>query len=458
MEYTDEPLKGLNDQPHLNESGLSSELDNAPQGMEIPLYIYILASLVNAVIFLVGTIGNIFVIVVVIKVRNMRTPTNVFLLNLSAADVLVLLVCQPAGLLEFFGKDRWFLGELMCKLVPLMENGVLHVSILTMLAVTFERYHAICHPLKYRMTSTISATVKIIAGIWIFGTILTLPFLIMTDYEDALFYDGSPIKVCRTKVNEMWRYCYTIFISVAFFALPLFILIGFYVCIIKQLMSDKLTSLAQNDRTAVNTLRSRKQVVQMLIFIIVLFFISLFPIRVVSLWLIFTPTAEVIKIGLEPYLNLMCWVRILMYINSAGNPIIYSLTSTKFKSAFKRVLGRRNSFPQGSVTSTKYIFKRVNNNRRGNVVNTPLPCLNGTQLSSVKSKLSSKTSSSKRANDREEDGLRRNFHRNEKPLLNVRLILYPKTPQRRSGNSQTTCDYIPLQIIDGSVRLKERNS
>jgi hypothetical protein len=55
------------------------------------------------------------VIVVVLKVRNMRTPTNVFLLNLSAADVLVLLVCQPAGLLEIFGKERWFLGNIMCK-------------------------------------------------------------------------------------------------------------------------------------------------------------------------------------------------------------------------------------------------------------------------------------------------------------------------------------------------------
>ena len=83
----------------------------------IPLYIYISVSLVNAIIFLVGTVGNILVIIVILKVRDMRTPTNVFLLNLSLADVLVLFVCQPAALLEFFGKDRWFLGEFMCKLV-----------------------------------------------------------------------------------------------------------------------------------------------------------------------------------------------------------------------------------------------------------------------------------------------------------------------------------------------------
>ncbi|XP_045190876.2 QRFP-like peptide receptor [Mercenaria mercenaria] len=395
MEYTENPVKESNEHLLLNisESDLATQLENSSEGMKIPLYIYIIASLLNAAIFLVGTVGNILVIIVVIRVRNMRTPTNVFLLNLSAADVLVLVVCQPAGLLEFFGKDRWFLGGIMCKLVPLMENGVLHVSILTMLAVTFERYNALCHPFKYRMASTISVTIKTIVGIWIVGTILTLPFLAMTEHEDALFYDGSPIKVCRTKVNEMWRYCYTIFIFIAFFALPLFILIGLYTLIIKQLMSDKLKSLAQNNRTAVNTQRSRKQVVQMLIFIIVLFFVSLFPIRVFSLWLIFTPPAEAMQIGLEAYLNLISWARILMYINSAGNPIIYSLTSTKFKSAFKRVLRRNNNFQTGGVTSTKYSFKR-NQNRPGNIVTTPLSRLSGTNLSSVRSKLSRKTSSS----------------------------------------------------------------
>jgi hypothetical protein len=102
--------------PHINTTLADfTKPQDELRGLEIPLYIYIISSLLNATIFIIGTFGNILVIVVVLKVRNMRTPTNVFLLNLSAADVLVLLVCQPAGLLEFFGKERWFLGKIMCK-------------------------------------------------------------------------------------------------------------------------------------------------------------------------------------------------------------------------------------------------------------------------------------------------------------------------------------------------------
>lgn len=97
------------------------------EGLYIPLYLYLIVSIANTLIFIVGTIGNIMVIVIVTKVREMRTPTNLFLLNLSAADVLVLLVCQPAALLEFFGKDRWFLGEFMCKCLYLLQ--MLHVPL-----------------------------------------------------------------------------------------------------------------------------------------------------------------------------------------------------------------------------------------------------------------------------------------------------------------------------------------
>lgn len=111
----------------LDDLGVNSSFENfnfndtggyenkADHGLYIPLYIYITVSIVNAFIFVVGTTGNIMVILIIVKVREMRTPTNVFLLNLSVADVLVLLICQPAALIEFFGKDRWFLGKFMCK-------------------------------------------------------------------------------------------------------------------------------------------------------------------------------------------------------------------------------------------------------------------------------------------------------------------------------------------------------
>ena len=76
---------------------------------------------------------------------------------------------------------------------------------------------------------------------------------------------------------------------------------------------------------------------------IILFLDSLCPILIVSLWQIFTSVDNIEKLGLEGYLNVISFARIIMYLNSSTNPLIYSLTSTKFKLAYKRVLQRRSS-------------------------------------------------------------------------------------------------------------------
>ncbi|WAR22352.1 GPR54-like protein, partial [Mya arenaria] len=226
------------------------------------------------------------------------------------------------------------------KLIPLLENGVVHVSILTMMAVTLERFNALCEPLRRRMPYNVAMTVKTLLVIWIMGIAFAIPFFLITVLEDARFYDGSEIMVCRTKMNTSLKRAYTLFIVCAFFVVPFFIVVYIYTNIIRKLMSETIKPQTQNDRMSFNVVKARKQVVYMLIFIIVLFFVTLSPIRIVSLWLIFAPRESVERIGLEGFLNIISWARVLMYLNSAGNPIIYGMTSTKFRHNIKRLLRR----------------------------------------------------------------------------------------------------------------------
>ncbi|KAK0161478.1 hypothetical protein PV327_009944 [Microctonus hyperodae] len=49
-------------------------------------------------VFVVGLVGNSFVIAVVYRSPRMRTVTNFFIVNLAVADVLVIVFCLPATL------------------------------------------------------------------------------------------------------------------------------------------------------------------------------------------------------------------------------------------------------------------------------------------------------------------------------------------------------------------------
>lgn len=61
-----------------------------------------------ALVFIVGIIGNSFVIAVVARTPQMWSATHFFIANLAFADILVLMFCLPVNFIQnvFFGK--WF--------------------------------------------------------------------------------------------------------------------------------------------------------------------------------------------------------------------------------------------------------------------------------------------------------------------------------------------------------------
>ena len=84
------------------------------------VYVFMLI-LTYAVIFLVGLIANIFVIVMIIKRRRMRTLTNRFLLNLAVSDLIATVVCLAPTAYHQYDKS-WSFGQFLCRFVPFMQG------------------------------------------------------------------------------------------------------------------------------------------------------------------------------------------------------------------------------------------------------------------------------------------------------------------------------------------------
>ncbi|CAN7993258.1 unnamed protein product [Ixodes hexagonus] len=56
--------------------------------------------LAYSVVFVMGLLGNSFVVAVVARSPRMRTVTNYFIVNLAMADILVVVFCIPATLVS----------------------------------------------------------------------------------------------------------------------------------------------------------------------------------------------------------------------------------------------------------------------------------------------------------------------------------------------------------------------
>lgn len=86
-----------------------------------PSYIRTTSMVFCIIIMCLGVIGNVMVPIVIFKTKDMRNSTNIFLVNLSVADLMVLLVCTPTVLVEVNSKpETWVLGEEMCEYINII--------------------------------------------------------------------------------------------------------------------------------------------------------------------------------------------------------------------------------------------------------------------------------------------------------------------------------------------------
>ncbi|XP_049829085.1 neuropeptide Y receptor type 1-like [Schistocerca gregaria] len=102
---------------NLNLSSAAPPAGNASSEVPvIPAYIRTASTVVCVIIMSIGVAGNAMVPAVILRSRDMRNSTNIFLVNLSVADLLVLLVCTPTVLVEVHSRPEvWVLGETMCE-------------------------------------------------------------------------------------------------------------------------------------------------------------------------------------------------------------------------------------------------------------------------------------------------------------------------------------------------------
>ncbi|CAG9791763.1 unnamed protein product [Diatraea saccharalis] len=133
-------------------------------------------------IFLLSITGNCMVIATLASNRRMRTITNVYLLNLAISDFLLGVFCLPFTLVGQIYR-RFLFGAMLCKLIPFLQAVSVSVDVWTLVAISLERYFAICRPLKSRKWQTQCHAYKMITMVWMLSIALNSPILIVSTLQ-----------------------------------------------------------------------------------------------------------------------------------------------------------------------------------------------------------------------------------------------------------------------------------
>uniref|UniRef100_A0A3B4WG60 Gastrin/cholecystokinin type B receptor n=1 Tax=Seriola lalandi dorsalis TaxID=1841481 RepID=A0A3B4WG60_SERLL len=352
-----------------NISECESEQDPSPEPkVRIVLY---------SLIFLLSVLGNSLIIAVLVRNRRMRTVTNLFLLSLAVSDLMVSLVCIPFTLIPNLMRDFIF-GIGICKLVMYFMGVSVSVSTFNLVAISLERYSAICNPLTSRTWQTKSHAAKVITATWVASFIMMLPYPISSTLKPFTRMNNSTGHMCRLVwPNDIIQQSWYVSLLLLLFLIPGIVMMTAYGLISMELyrgikfeLSNRKSSRERQCSTgsikpgdsdgcyvqpskkksitmstgncpsssskpmvgrvcsssSTANLMAKKRVIRMLLVIVFLFFLCWTPIFVVNAWQAFDRRSAHRLTGAP-----ISFIHLLSYTSACVNPIIYCFMNKRFR-------------------------------------------------------------------------------------------------------------------------------
>ena len=270
---------------------------------------------ITGIIFIVGTIGNALIVFIVIKdpLKKLHTPFNYFIVNLAVSDLIVDSIVNPLAVythvLEYLGK----LDNTTVKVLHISFFISVTASILSLIALSVDRYVAITIPLKYRKYLNWFKCGCISVGIWLFS--LSIPFLYFkfgfNNYFMVYANSGILVGLC----------------------VLIFTYIKVYKFLRKHTQQMKI-HLKADSRTAEEFMLKRlimeKKVTRVFLTVLVLFVVNYLPPTIMVYILEYCPNCDCI---------IRHWLRDLsanfVIINSCINPFVYTIRLKPFRQSIQ---------------------------------------------------------------------------------------------------------------------------
>uniref|UniRef100_A0AAQ4NPP3 G-protein coupled receptors family 1 profile domain-containing protein n=1 Tax=Gasterosteus aculeatus aculeatus TaxID=481459 RepID=A0AAQ4NPP3_GASAC len=139
---------------------------------------------------LITILGNSVVIVSIGHFKQLHNPTNVLIVSLAYADLLVGVTVMPFSAIRTI-HGCWFYGEDLCLLHSSFDMFLTTVSIFHLICIAIDRQQAICNPLHYSRNITISVAWIMVCASWALAAI----------YSHGLIYSKANVHV--RKIEDM---------------------------------------------------------------------------------------------------------------------------------------------------------------------------------------------------------------------------------------------------------------
>lgn len=257
---------------------------------------------------------NLFLIVVVLKTKNLRKKTNYIIVSMAGADLLVGLISEPLWGLALWVEDKRYITT-----ATFVVHFALMSSVAHLLIVTVERTVAVLKPLHYRAWVTCKRVQITVACTWLWSLFVASlhPFL-WKSYSYYLFI--------------VWT-GFLVLVIVAILHCLMLRALRIATNELKKFSSNTTWYYRNQDQTETSAVRNarlrEKRKTKLVSIITIVFAVCVLPSVASETMCFLNVITQVMKNS----------INLLFFLNSFMNPIIFAFREPKFRMALKTMCG-----------------------------------------------------------------------------------------------------------------------
>ncbi|XP_052572368.1 olfactory receptor 13D1 [Peromyscus californicus insignis] len=287
---------------------------------ELQLFLFVLC----LIMYLIILLGNSLLIIISVLDSRLHTPMYFFLGNLSFLDICYTSSSIPQMLIMFMS-ERKSISFLGCALQMVISLGLGSTECVLLAVMAYDRYAAICNPLRYPIIMNKVLYVHMAVWSWVIGCLNSLVQTVLTMVLP--FCGNNVIDHLTCEILALLKLiCSDITMnvlimtvaSIALLIIPLLLIFVSYIFILSSIL--RINS-AEGRKKAFSTCSAHLTVVT-------LFYGS-------ALFMYMKPKSKLTKAS-DEIIGLSYGV-----VTPMLNPIIYSLRNKEVKEAVKKILSKR---------------------------------------------------------------------------------------------------------------------
>ncbi|XP_038140719.1 P2Y purinoceptor 8 [Cyprinodon tularosa] len=309
--------------PTMRGNSSRTQLDNATLSLFQNTNTSSVISVIYMVVTVINLVGNGLSIWLLLFRTSPKTPSIIFMINLTLTD-LALGSALPFQISYQFQGYNWTLGSKMCSFLTLVFYTNMYCSILTMMAIGIDRYLGIVKPMIFRKNKR-RKSIAVFSCLLMWGLVLGVLYPLMT--TDLTFdIPELGITTCfdvlkKSMLPTVGAWAAFLFTMVfVLFLLPFCVTMFCYVSVIYKLSSDCKT--VQKDRA-----------IRLAIVVLLVFVLCFAPNNILLL------THSILRLFYNKSLYMAYKLSLCFScLNSCLDPFIYYFASKDFRQKLRQIL------------------------------------------------------------------------------------------------------------------------